>query len=306
MSTITRDEQIEVQAGFNINFTMVQNEVTDSMSFAKPLDKLVYIFMVRFAFGKSSAYPSIKKLAMMASVSENPVRDSIKRLIKMGLLKVEQRNKANGENDSNLYTVYDLTSDMKDNSVSNKDVYAEALKADRERKKEKRENKKLSPGTSDSEGVQNDEIGTSDSEGGSNYEGGTSDSEDKEDVFNKTLKDLEEEDIYKRQQNLKNVRIMNASTEIEFVTDFPETVCKEIATNLVEQNEKLLFTPVIEQAMKDYSDYIRKGNKVHNLSKWFTKAYLTAKTNMFTSREEEIEVIDVPAATIPFYNWLEQ
>jgi hypothetical protein len=304
MTTITRDEQIEVQAGFNINFTMVQNEVTDSMSFAKPLDKLVYIFMVRFAFGKASAYPSIKKLAMMASVSENPVRDSIKRLIKMGLLKVEQRNKANGENDSNLYTVYDLTPEMKKNSVSDKEVYAEALKADRERKKEKRASKNLSTGTSDSEGVQNNEIGTSDSEGGSNSEGPGSDSEDKEDVFNKTLKDLEEEDINKRQQNLRNVRIMKATTEIEYVTEFPESVCNEIATNLVDQNEKILFTPVVERAMNDYTAYIRNGNKVHNLSKWFTKAYLTAKTNMYASRVEQDEVLETPVSTIPFFDWL--
>jgi hypothetical protein len=305
MTTITRDEQIEVQAGFNINFTMVQNEVTDSMSFAKPLDKLVYIFMVRFAFGKASAYPSIKKLAMMASVSENPVRDSIKRLIKMGLLKVEQRNKANGENDSNLYTVYDLTPEMKKNSVSDKEVYAEALKADRERKKEKRASKNLSTGTSDSEGVQNDKIGTSDSEGGSNFEGGTSDSEDKEDVFNKTLKDLEEEELYKRQLKLKNIRIQHSKTKIEDVTNFPVSVCEEIATNLVEQKEIVLFEPVINQALRDYSEYIRKGNKVHSLAKWFTKAYINAKTNMTASRVEQDEVLDTPVTTIPFYNWME-
>lgn len=182
----TNDEQIRVKAGFTNHWTTVQNYVLDCMSFEKPIDKLTYINLLRFAFNDDSvAYPSVKKLAMMASVSENTVRDAIKRLVKMDLVTVEEREKENGENESNLYTVYDLSDKMKRNSVSDKNVYKEALKADRERKREKAEKKK--PGTSNSEGGKK---GTSNSEGGtSNIEGGGSNSEDKkEDYKTNTLK----------------------------------------------------------------------------------------------------------------------
>lgn len=135
MTTVTND-QMQVETEITIPFTMVQNEVMDSMSFEKPIDKLVYIALLRFAFGKGSAFPSVPKIALMCASTLNTIRDAIKRLIKMGLVKVEARKNSNGTSSSNLYTVLDLTPEMKANSVSITELYEKAKQKFKKKKKD--------------------------------------------------------------------------------------------------------------------------------------------------------------------------
>lgn len=135
MTTVT-NELMQVETDITIPFTMVQNEVMDSMSFEKPIDKLVYIALLRFAFGKGSAFPSVPKIALMCASTLNTIRDAIKRLIKMGLVKVEARKNSNGTSSSNLYTISDLTPEMKANSVSIEELYEKAKQKFKKKKKE--------------------------------------------------------------------------------------------------------------------------------------------------------------------------
>ncbi|MDR7207611.1 hypothetical protein [Priestia megaterium] len=153
----TQTQEIQVQAGFSINFTMVQNEVMDSMAFEKPIDKLAYYHLLRFAFGKGYAFPSVPKLALMCSVTSlTTMRSSLKRLQNMGLLTIEPQENEDGSSAPNLYTIFELTTAMKENSVSNKDLFSEAKKIFKKDKK-KKGGQKLAPTENDEkEGTKND------------------------------------------------------------------------------------------------------------------------------------------------------
>lgn len=107
--TNTNHHGMDVQATFNIPFTQVQNTVIESPYFNKPIDKMVYITLLKFAFNKGHAFPSIKTISVMQNVSENTVRTSIKRLEKMNLVSVEKRTDEKKGNLSNLYYIYDLS-----------------------------------------------------------------------------------------------------------------------------------------------------------------------------------------------------
>lgn len=180
-----------VQAQFDIPYTMVQNEVMDCMGFEQPIDKLVYIALLRFAFGKGKAYPSVPKLAYMCTSTENTIRSAIKRLDSMDLLKKKPRPKSNKDNDTNIYYLYQLSEELKANSVMNEEAFTAAKQADKERraaKKKAREAKKVLESiepTSNFEGGKNEKKPTSNFEGGtSNFEGATSNFEGKEYLLN--------------------------------------------------------------------------------------------------------------------------
>lgn len=111
--------QLEVKATFTIPFTQVQNTVIDSTLFENPIDKLIYISLLRFAFNKGEAFPSISTLAKMNSSSENRIRQSIKRLEKMELVTVITRRKSNKEHQSNLYHIHDLPKVHEEYSIMN-------------------------------------------------------------------------------------------------------------------------------------------------------------------------------------------
>lgn len=185
------NENMMVQAQFDIPYTMVQNEVMDCMGFEQPIDKLVYIALLRFAFGKGKAYPSVPKLAYMCTSTENTIRSAIKRLDSMDLLKKKPRPKSNKDNDTNIYYLYQLSEELKANSVMNEEAFTAAKQADKERraaKKKAREAKKVLESiepTSNFEGGKNEKKPTSNFEGGtSKFEGATSNFEGKEYLLN--------------------------------------------------------------------------------------------------------------------------
>lgn len=127
-----QEANIETQGTKKKNFTQLQNEIIDSMSFKKPIDKLLYITLLRFAFGKKKASPSLTTLANACCVSKkSTVIDALQRLVAMALITIKKRTKQDGDNETNLYYIHDLTAEMKQNSVLS-----------REAKKEKKEAKK--------------------------------------------------------------------------------------------------------------------------------------------------------------------
>lgn len=110
------EELLDVQITFTIPFTQVQNSVIDSLAFDNPIDKMVYISLLRFASQKGRAYPSISILATMNSSSENRIRQSLKRLEEMELITIRRR-KLGQLNISNLYELHDIPHQLKEKTV---------------------------------------------------------------------------------------------------------------------------------------------------------------------------------------------
>lgn len=100
-----------IQPTFTIPFTQVHNKVIDCTKFQKPIDKLVYISLMRFAFQKGHAFPSLNKLAKMNISSENTIRSSLKRLKQLKLVTIEER-KEGKQQFSNMYYIHDLPDEM--------------------------------------------------------------------------------------------------------------------------------------------------------------------------------------------------
>lgn len=90
-------------------YTIVENAIIDDTKhFEKVFDKLVYIVLCRFSNrDTSSAHPSISKIAKMCGCSDNTVRESLKRLEKMGLIKIQER-KTGATQQSNLYILLEI------------------------------------------------------------------------------------------------------------------------------------------------------------------------------------------------------
>jgi len=106
--TLTNDT---IQPTFTIPFTQVHNKVIDCTKFQKPIDKLVYISLIRFAFQKGHAFPSLNKLAKMNISSENTIRSSLKRLKQLRLVTIEERREGK-QQFSNMYYIHDLPDEM--------------------------------------------------------------------------------------------------------------------------------------------------------------------------------------------------
>ena len=58
---------------------------------------------------EGTCYPSYKTIADRIGISETKAKDSIKKLIDIGLIKKEKRKKADGSASSNLYVVCEKT-----------------------------------------------------------------------------------------------------------------------------------------------------------------------------------------------------
>ena len=98
------NQNMEVKPNFEIPFTQVSNDVIDAEDFEKPIDKLVYISLLRFAFHKGHAYPSIKRLAKMTCVTKNTLLKSLKRLEDRKLIFIKKRVE-NNVHKSNIYYI---------------------------------------------------------------------------------------------------------------------------------------------------------------------------------------------------------
>jgi hypothetical protein len=65
----------------------------------------VYMALARYANQDGESFPAVKTIATVCDCSENKVREAIKHMVRLGLLRVEERSKDSGGQTSNLYTL---------------------------------------------------------------------------------------------------------------------------------------------------------------------------------------------------------
>lgn len=94
----------------------------DTDKFDKVYDKLVYVMLCKHAdFNTKDSFPSIKTLARECCCSENSVRQAIKKLTRLGLVKVDKRIRKDGSGQtSNLYTLLKIPESFPKYEVSSR------------------------------------------------------------------------------------------------------------------------------------------------------------------------------------------
>ncbi len=90
------------------NFTIVLNKhITNKEIDTYEFRVMCYLLMLSDNDG--TCYPSYKTIADRIDISETKAKDSIKKLIDLGLIKKEKRKKSDGSASSNLYVVCEKT-----------------------------------------------------------------------------------------------------------------------------------------------------------------------------------------------------
>lgn len=90
------------------NFTIILNKhITNKEIDTYEFRVLCYLLML--ADDDGTCYPSYKTIAERIDISETKAKNSIKKLIDIGIIKKEKRNKADGSATSNLYVVCEKT-----------------------------------------------------------------------------------------------------------------------------------------------------------------------------------------------------
>lgn len=69
--------------------------------------KIVFIYLKKFADQKGQCYPSIRTLSRQSGISVKKVKETLKQLEEKGVISKTNRTRPDGGKSSNLYTVYD-------------------------------------------------------------------------------------------------------------------------------------------------------------------------------------------------------
>lgn len=88
-------------------FIMVYLDFLESKLLDNYYQKLVYIYLKKFANTKNQCYPSIKTIAKQSGISINKVKTTLIELEEKGIISKINRNRSDGGKSSNLYTLYD-------------------------------------------------------------------------------------------------------------------------------------------------------------------------------------------------------
>lgn len=88
-------------------FTMIYHDFLESELLNTSYQKLLYIYLKKFADAQNQCFPSIKKLAALTKMSESKVKTTLGELETQGVIKKENRTRVDGGKSSNLYTLYD-------------------------------------------------------------------------------------------------------------------------------------------------------------------------------------------------------
>ena len=98
------------------NFTILLNKhITNKEIDTYEFRVMCYLLMLSDNDG--TCYPSYKTIADRIDISETKAKDSIKKLIDLGLIKKEKRKKADGSASSNLYVVCEKTTVKVDEAI---------------------------------------------------------------------------------------------------------------------------------------------------------------------------------------------
>jgi hypothetical protein len=137
LKIINRERRFFMQQGDNLHiedqrvipFTMVDNDVLDSMSFSNPNDKLLYTIICRFSHMREVT-PSIGTLMLMTGIkSPNTLKAALKRLEELELMRVINRGKyENGEHKTHRYSILKVPDHIRENSVFKDDKREEKQK----------------------------------------------------------------------------------------------------------------------------------------------------------------------------------
>lgn len=170
-----KNDQFQVTDERKMPFTMVENGIIDSMSFEKPIDKLLYISISRFSHMKE-IYPSIGTLMLMCGISSpNTFKAALKRLKSLKILDYKDRGrKENGEHYTHQYILKEVPGEILENSVFKiekvQEKKAEIKEARKEKAKKTKHNQHKKQDKSPAD--QASEKGTSKFDGGSSKNDG--------------------------------------------------------------------------------------------------------------------------------------
>ncbi|MED4917580.1 DnaD domain protein [Geobacillus thermodenitrificans] len=90
-------------------FVIVEKAIVYDTKHLNIYDKMVYVVLCSFADNDTQqCFPSIPKLAEYCGCSVSTVKRSLKRLEKLGLIHIEQRQAENGRSETNVYTILEL------------------------------------------------------------------------------------------------------------------------------------------------------------------------------------------------------
>lgn len=88
-------------------FIMVYQDFLESNILDNYYQRLVYIYLKKFADSKNQCYPSVKTISKQSGISVNKVKITLKELEEKGIIAKANRNRPDGGKSSNLYTLYD-------------------------------------------------------------------------------------------------------------------------------------------------------------------------------------------------------
>ena len=88
-------------------FIMVYQDFLESNILDNYYQRLVYIYLKKFADSKNQCYPSVKTISKQSGISVNKVKITLKELEEKGIIAKVNRSRPDGGKSSNLYTLYD-------------------------------------------------------------------------------------------------------------------------------------------------------------------------------------------------------
>ena len=89
-------------------FIMVYQDFLESDLLDNHYQKLVYVYLKKFADSKNQCFPSVKTLSKLTKISVNKIKLTLAELEQKGVISKENRTRPDGGKSSNLYTLYDF------------------------------------------------------------------------------------------------------------------------------------------------------------------------------------------------------
>lgn len=108
-------------------FIMVYQDFLESNLLDNYYQKLVYIYLKKFADSNNQCFPSIKKLSSLTKIGTTKVKQTLAELEEKGVISKVNRSRSDGGKTSNLYTLYDFAEIWKVGSSENVAAVAEEI-----------------------------------------------------------------------------------------------------------------------------------------------------------------------------------
>lgn len=89
-------------------FIMIYQDFLESDLLDNYYQKLVYIYLKKFADSNNQCFPSIKKLSKLTKIGATKIKQTLAELEEKGVISKENRSRLDGGKTSNLYTLYDF------------------------------------------------------------------------------------------------------------------------------------------------------------------------------------------------------